>query len=215
MARLDHLGPVKEAAQIRVSDRRARAWRGACASLFGGYRALELWRAPSIAAGARRRRSHRRKDHSLLHRNGPPVDSPGRNVPFRLCADPPGRICRGHCADARRSRRLRAMGTGLTLPSLFAALADALARRGKTDEGSAAAAEGLSMAAEGDRLSLPEIHRIKGKLLLDRSARDREAAEAAFRRAIEIARAQEARSLELRARQSGAALGREWQAGPR
>jgi predicted ATPase len=101
---------------------------------------------------------------------------------------------------------LRAMGTGLTLPSLFGALADALARSGKTDEGLAAAAEGLSMAGAGDRFSLPEIHRVKGKLLLDRSARDRDAAESAFRQAIDIARAQDARLLELRAATSLARL---------
>jgi predicted ATPase len=101
---------------------------------------------------------------------------------------------------------LRAMGTGLTLPSLFAALADALARSGKTDEGLAAAAEGLSMAGAGDRFSLPEIHRVKGKLLLDRSARDRGAVESAFRQTIDIARAQDARLLELRAATSLARL---------
>jgi predicted ATPase len=98
------------------------------------------------------------------------------------------------------------MGTGLSLPSWFAALADALARRGETDEGLTAAAEGLSMADAGDRFSLPEIHRVKGKLLLDRSARDRDAAESAFRQAIDIARAQDARLLELRAATSLARL---------
>jgi adenylate cyclase len=111
---------------------------------------------------------------------------------------------------------LRAMGTRLTVASLFAALADALGRWGKTDEGLAAAAEGLSMAGAGDRFSLPEVYRIKGKLLLDRSARDQDAVEAAFRQAIEIARAQEARLLELRAATSLARLWeREWQAGCR
>jgi hypothetical protein len=101
---------------------------------------------------------------------------------------------------------LRAMGTGLTLPSLFGALADALAGSGKTDEGLAAAAEGLSIAGAGDRFSLPENHRVKGKLLLDRSARDRDAAESAFRQAIDIARAQDARLLDLRAATSLARL---------
>jgi predicted ATPase len=93
---------------------------------------------------------------------------------------------------------LRTMGSGLSLPSWFAILADALGRQGKSDEGLAAVDEGLSLGGAGDRFSLPEIHRVRGRLLLDRSA-DRDAAAAAFHQAIEVARAQEARLLELRA----------------
>jgi predicted ATPase len=60
--------------------------------------------------------------------------------------------------------------------------------------------EGLKMAdAGGERFGLPEVHRVKGRLLLDRSAADRDAAAAACRQAIEIAREQEARLFELRA----------------
>jgi predicted ATPase len=132
-------------------------------------------------------------------------------VPIGKCLLGHARTHQGQFAEGIAQMRggiaeLRAMGTGLTLASLFAALADALARWGKTDEGLAAAAEGLSMAGAGDRFSLPEVHRVTGKLLLDRSARDRDAAEAAFRQAIEIARAQEARLLELRAATSLARL---------
>jgi predicted ATPase len=90
-------------------------------------------------------------------------------------------------------------GARLALTSLFAVLADALARWGKTDEGLAVVKEGLSIADAGDRYSLPEIHRVRGGLLLDRSAADRDAAEAAFREAIAIARSQQSRLLELRA----------------
>jgi predicted ATPase len=94
---------------------------------------------------------------------------------------------------------MRAFGARLALTSMFAGLADALARWGKTDEGLVAVEEGLSIADAGDRYSLPEIHRVRGRLLLDRSAADRDAAEAAFREAIAIARSQQARLLELRA----------------
>jgi predicted ATPase len=101
---------------------------------------------------------------------------------------------------------MRAMGTLSAVPSVFAALGDALARTGKTDEGLAAVDEGLKMAeAGGDRFSLPEP-RVKGRLLLDRSAADRDAAAAAYRQAIEIAHDQEARLLELRAATSLARL---------
>jgi predicted ATPase len=47
---------------------------------------------------------------------------------------------------------------------------------------------------------------VKGRLLLERSATDRDAAVAAFRQAIEIARVQQARLLELRATTSLARL---------
>ena len=132
-------------------------------------------------------------------------------VPLGKCLSGHALTYKGELAEGIAQMRggiaeLRMMGTGLSLPSWFAALADALARRGETDEGLAAAAEGLSMAGAGDRFSLPEIHRVKGKLLLDRSRRDWDKAEAAFRQAIDIARAQDARLLELRAATSLARL---------
>jgi predicted ATPase len=105
---------------------------------------------------------------------------------------------------------VRAIGTLISLPSLFAALADAFARCGNVDEGLAAVEEGLTMSRTGgDRFSLPEIHRIRGELLLDRSTADRDAAAAAYREAIKIAQAQQARSLELRAATSLARLWRD------
>jgi adenylate cyclase len=45
----------------------------------------------------------------------------------------------------------------------------------------------------------PEIHRVQGELLLARAPANPEDAEACFRKAIDIARGQRARSLELRA----------------
>ena len=61
----------------------------------------------------------------------------------------------------------------------------------------------------GDRFSLPEIHRIKAKLLLASSVADRDAAEAAFGEAIEVSCGQQARLLELRAATSMARLWRD------
>ena len=76
--------------------------------------------------------------------------------------------------------------------------------------------KGSSMAAEGDRLSLPEIHRIKGKA----PARSLHARPGGGLKPLSVGLF---RSLAPRRRghwncarrQSGAALGREWQAGPR
>src|SRR4029077_13078697 len=105
---------------------------------------------------------------------------------------------------------LRSIGTLFSLLSLFAGLADACARCGNVDEGLAAAEEGLTMMRTGgEHFSLPEIHRIKGKLLLTGSANDRNAAEAAFSEALSIARAQQAKLLELRAAMSMARLWRD------
>jgi len=65
------------------------------------------------------------------------------------------------------------------------------------------------MRTGGEHFSLPEIHRIKGKLLLSGSANDKNAAEVAFGEALSIARAQQAKLLELRAAMSLARLWRD------
>ena len=64
------------------------------------------------------------------------------------------------------------------------------------------------MRSGGEHFSLPEIHRIQGKLLLAGS--DRDSAEAAFREALSIARAQASKvAFELRAATSLARLWRD------
>ena len=76
-------------------------------------------------------------------------------------------------------------------------------------------AEGLDLLDEalrdteatGDKAYWAETHRLKGELLLD-AAVDPEAAEACFRRALDIARSQQAKGWELRAAMS---LARLWQ----
>jgi predicted ATPase len=102
---------------------------------------------------------------------------------------------------------LRSIGTLFSVPSFFPALASAFARSGNVGDGLAALEEGLAMVKKGgDQFSLPEIHRVKATLLLARSAADRDAAKAAFREAIDVARGQQARLLELRAATSLARL---------
>jgi predicted ATPase len=61
----------------------------------------------------------------------------------------------------------------------------------------------------GEHFSLPEIHRIKGKLLLACSINDTNAAEAAFDEALSVARTQQAKLLELRAATNMARLWRD------
>ena len=51
----------------------------------------------------------------------------------------------------------------------------------------------------GERFWLADLHRVEGQIALKRPEPDRARAEACFLKAIEIARSQEARMLELRA----------------
>ena len=88
-------------------------------------------------------------------------------------------------------------------------LAEALARAGRVDEGLAVLEEALEQVERtGERFGEAELRRLKGELLLQRGD-DPEEAEACFRRAIEVAQRQEAKSWELRATTSLARLLRE------
>ncbi len=105
---------------------------------------------------------------------------------------------------------LRSIGTLHTLSINLAGLAEAYARCGNVDDGLATVEEAFAMTrADGEKFCLPEIHRIKGELLLARSANDRDAAEAAFGEALLVARALQAKVLELRAATSMARLWRD------
>jgi predicted ATPase len=77
-------------------------------------------------------------------------------------------------------------------------VAQALAARGHHDEGLAALREAAVLADEiGERYVEAEIHRLEGKLLLAENGSAE--AEACYLKALEVARAQQARSFELRA----------------
>jgi class 3 adenylate cyclase/tetratricopeptide (TPR) repeat protein len=87
-------------------------------------------------------------------------------------------------------------------------LADGCGRLGQVEEGLGLIAEALDFANEtGEHYWEADLHRLKGELLLKRGAEDAESkiaeqAEACFRRAIEVARRQSAKSYELRATMS-------------
>jgi predicted ATPase len=96
-------------------------------------------------------------------------------------------------------------GRELGLPYFLAALAAACGKAGRTVEALALVAEALALVERHDeRHWEAEIYRLKGELLL-RSGRSSEA-ETYFHRAIDIARHQSAKSLELRATTSLARL---------
>jgi tetratricopeptide (TPR) repeat protein len=121
--------------------------------------------------------------------------------------------------DAAGPARLRgaidafeATGARLRLPYYLALLAEAHLRAGEADAGLAAVEEALAHGREtNERWWDAELHRLRAELSLAAGAGADEA-EAALRRALEIARGQRARSLELRA---AMALARLWAAAGR
>ena len=106
----------------------------------------------------------------------------------------------------------KASGARLRLPYYLGLLASVCSRAGRAKEGLVAVEEGMAMArAHNERWWDAELHRLRGELLLGSGA-DAQEAEAAYLRSIEIARAQQARSLELRTAMS---LARLWRASHR
>jgi predicted ATPase len=104
---------------------------------------------------------------------------------------------------------MRASGVVLGLPPSLAVLAEAHGKAGEAEEGLALMAEALEfMAKTGERVYEAEVHRLKGELLLARSPSDHGEAEVSFRKALDVARHQSAKSWELRAATS---LARLWQ----
>ncbi len=122
----------------------------------------------------------------------------------------------GQCADDRieafRSAlaELRRMGMRVALGFWHALFAECLEKQGNTDEAlTALEAAVVHFERTGDALCEPEVHRLIGDLLLRRNPSAPDRAEASYRRAIERARSQEARSWELRAATSLARLWRD------
>jgi class 3 adenylate cyclase/predicted ATPase len=118
----------------------------------------------------------------------------------------------------------RATGAEIGRPSLLARLAEAQGKVGQAEEGLAAVTEALAhVHKSGERIFEAELYRLKGELVLQSAVHSPQSeipnpqhptpstqseAEACFHKAIEIARKQQAKSLELRATVS---LARLWQ----
>jgi predicted ATPase len=105
-------------------------------------------------------------------------------------------------------------GTKMLLPFRLASLAEGCGRTGEIEEGLALLIEALRLVDNtGERFYEAELHRLKGELTLQsgdpsQSVGVEEAAEECFQQALIIARAQQAKSWELRAAIS---LSRLWQ----
>jgi len=103
----------------------------------------------------------------------------------------------------------RATGAALLVPYYCTVLADVAAHLGHTDDGLQMLAEAHTLVEQQEeRWWEAEVCRLRGVLLLRQAAPQPEEAEACFQRALEVARRQQAKSLELRAAMS---LARLWQ----
>jgi predicted ATPase len=103
----------------------------------------------------------------------------------------------------------RASGAALNIPYLCTLLADICDHLGHPDDGLQALAEAHTLVEQHDeRWWEAEIHRLRGILLLRQPGTPPAEAETCFRQALDVARRQEAKSLELRAAMS---LARLWQ----
>jgi predicted ATPase len=94
----------------------------------------------------------------------------------------------------------RATGANLESSHWLGLLAEACGDANQPEEGLLALAEALAdIEGNGVKYFAAELHRLRGELLLKKDAPDEVEAAACFRRAIDVATAQQAKSLELRA----------------
>jgi predicted ATPase len=103
----------------------------------------------------------------------------------------------------------RATGAELQRPYYLALLAEAYGKTGHAEEGLHVLAEALTAVHKtGERQHEAELYRLKGELRLKQDVPDEQEAESCLRQAVDVARQQQAKSLELRAAMS---LSRLWQ----
>ena len=103
----------------------------------------------------------------------------------------------------------RATGAALFVPYFCTLLADVCAHLGHTEDGLQALAEAHTLVEQQEeRWWEAEVYRLRGVLLLRQPGTPQAEAETCLQRALDVARRQEAKSLELRAAMS---LARLWQ----
>jgi class 3 adenylate cyclase/predicted ATPase len=114
--------------------------------------------------------------------------------------------CRKNNSDAARAtlgERIDAImdnGVYLNTPYMMSLLAGSYQRAGRIAQALQTLDDAQqSIDARGERWWEAEVHRLRGEILLSRSAEDARDAEGCFQQALELARAQGALSLELRA----------------
>jgi predicted ATPase/DNA-binding SARP family transcriptional activator len=125
-------------------------------------------------------------------------------VSYALALEQPDEEHIGHLRGSITA--FKAPGARLRLPYYLSLLAQVCERAGRAEEGLASIDEALAQArVHNERWWDAELHRLRGELLLMHGA-DAPDVETALFRAVEIARTQQAKSLELRATMSLARL---------
>ena len=120
-----------------------------------------------------------------------------------------GQVAEGIVQMREGLDELRAMGAEVLRPYLLALLAEVYGSSGQIEAGLGVLEEALVTAENHtERFNEADLHRLKGELLLRQCGEAGVEAEACFQRALDIARHQQAKSLELRAAMS---LARLWQ----
>ncbi|MDX0534968.1 adenylate/guanylate cyclase domain-containing protein, partial [Sinorhizobium medicae] len=105
---------------------------------------------------------------------------------------------------------MQAIGSGMTAPWAMGLLAEAHGKADRFAEGSTLIDEALTIVTRtGNRWCEAELHRLKGELISSSSECDPAEIEACFRRALDVARMQDAKMWELR---SAVSLARLWRA---
>jgi predicted ATPase len=98
--------------------------------------------------------------------------------------------------------------TNALWPQIYASLIEAYGAAGQAEEGLSMVAEALALVEKtGFRFYESELRRLQGELLLNQAAPDSRQAETCLHRALDLARSQQAKSIELRAAMS---LSRLW-----
>ena len=122
-----------------------------------------------------------------------------------------GQVARGLAEIRRGLDEWRATDSAWLWPTYLALLAEALVKANQNEEAFSAIDEALATVREtSEGLYESELHRLRGTILLQLSRQQNEArAEKEYLEALEIARNQAAKSLELRAATSLAGLWRE------
>ena len=120
-----------------------------------------------------------------------------------------GRVKEGIEQMTQGLRAYRAAGAVAMQPCFLALLAEGHGTIGEPDAGLTVLTEALALVdTTGERWYESELHRLKGKLLLQQSLDNQAEAENSFHHALDLARNQQAKSFELR---TATSLARLWQ----
>ena len=159
-------------------------------------------RPGSISCAGKDRQSKSRQRRSSRSRRSRVCPPSGAGTICGVGAGRAGPERGGDCADAPGHAGWRATGAELSVPYWSALLAEAYGQAGQAG-GLRVLAEALTVVYKtGDRHYEAELYRLKGELLLQQARRSDDEAETCLHQALDLARHQQAKSLELRAAMS-------------